>query len=43
MALTIEDELAATRQLLDESAREKARLHLEAGPMRAELKELRLK
>ena len=35
-----EKELSDTRQLLDETAREKARLQLDAGRMRAELGEL---
>ena len=40
---SFERELAVTRKLLDASAREKTKLHLEAGPIRAELKELRPK
>ena len=35
-----EKELADTRQLLDETAKEKARLQLDAGRMRAELGEI---
>ena len=35
-----EKELADTRQLLDETAREKARLQLDAGRLRSELEEL---